>query len=188
MNIYVDLEFTGLKKNASIISIGMVDENGRGLYAEYIDFNEEDINEWLSENVLNKLLLDHSNEEIHNTWFYDNNTILMLGNSEFNRKHILKWLSEYDNIRFVSDVCHYDFVLLIDTLFGDALSIPENISPVCYDINNDIANYYNISIESAFYISRERIVKDQLEGIEVAKHNSLYDAKVIKLIYEKINS
>ena len=35
MNIYVDLEFTGLKKDTSIISIGMVDENGRSVYVEY---------------------------------------------------------------------------------------------------------------------------------------------------------
>ncbi len=34
MNIYFDTEFTGLHKNTTLISIGMIAENGRTFYAE----------------------------------------------------------------------------------------------------------------------------------------------------------
>ena len=32
------------------------------------------------------------------------------------------WLKQFDEVQFVSDVCHYDMVLLID-IFGGALSL-----------------------------------------------------------------
>lgn len=187
MNIYVDLEFTGLKKDTSIISIGMVDENGRSVYVEYTDYNKEDINDWIQQNVINKCLFDHNKDLQPTITTIDNNTI-GVGDKEFNRQTLLDWLSKYKDIQFISDVCHYDMVLLVDALYNDALSIPSNVSAVCYDINHDIARYFKITPKEAFNKSRETIVKEELKSlVDIKKHNSLYDAKVIKLIYEKLN-
>lgn len=187
MNIYVDLEFTGLKKNTSIISIGMVDERGRSLYVEYTDYNKEDINDWLENNVIKHCLFNHY-KELEPTVTVIGDTIVGVGDKEFNRKTILDWLSKYKDIQFVSDVCHYDMVLLIDALYDDALSIPSNTSAVCYDINHDIARYFKISPKEAFNRTRENIVQKELKRLnEIKKHNALYDAQVIKLIYEKLN-
>lgn len=52
-----------------------------------------------------------------------------------------------------------------------------------YDINQDIATYYNINLNEAFNKSREDILKENNIIIDVKKHNALYDAKVIKEIY-----
>ena len=97
------------------------------------------------------------------------------------------WLKQFDEVQFVSDVCHYDMVLLID-IFGGAFDLPKNVSAVCHDINQDIARYYGISEREAFDKSREDIVSE-LYGRFIAgdKHNALYDAEVIKAIYKKIN-
>ena len=87
----------------------------------------------------------------------------------------------------VSDVCHYDMVLFID-LFGTAFDLPRCINPACHDINQDIARYYEFSEKEAFDFSREELLQNNAITIKGDKHNSMYDAKVIKKIYEIIES
>lgn len=41
MNLYFDTEFTGLKKNTNLISVGIVAETGDKFYAENIDILSE---------------------------------------------------------------------------------------------------------------------------------------------------
>ena len=77
-------------------------------------------------------------------------------------------------------------VLFID-IFGGAFDIPSNVNPACHDINQDIADYLHISETEAFDKSREEIIEYYEVKIEGDKHNSLYDAKVIKEIYNIIN-
>ncbi len=73
------------------------------------------------------------------------NDIIMYDNSYKIKLCIIKWLEKIKEktkcnyIQFVSDVCHYDFVFLID-LFGTAFDLPDYVSPACYDINQDIAS------------------------------------------------
>ena len=78
-------------------------------------------------------------------------------------------------------------VLFID-IWGGAFDIPRCINPACHDINQDIARYYEISETEAFDYSREQILQNNAIVIDGNKHNSLYDAKVIKTIYEIIKS
>jgi hypothetical protein len=131
---------------------------------------------------------------------YTNND--MFGNMEaYGTKPYIKtclehWLKDYDNVQLISDVSHYDMVLFID-LFGDALSLPSNISPCCHDINQDIARTYKITEKEAFDMSREAIIETynkkvnwpeyEIKDIEGDKHNALYDARVIKEIYRITN-
>ncbi|WP_297419265.1 hypothetical protein [Clostridium sp.] len=56
----------------------------------------------------------------------------------------------------------------------------------CHDINQDIAEFYNISEIQAFDKSREDILEGFGMKINGIKHNALYDAKVIKAIYGNI--
>ena len=55
MKIFFDTEFTGLHKNTTLISIGMVDENGRTFYAEFSDYYESQCDKWIHENVIKHL-------------------------------------------------------------------------------------------------------------------------------------
>lgn len=176
MKIFFDTEFTGLHKDTTLISLGMIDENGRTFYAEFSDYNKEQCDNWIKENVINNLKLC----KYEHLSIYQEN-IEVYGKKYFIRKHLNEWLSKYDKVELVSDVCHYDMVLFID-IFGGAFDLPKNINPSCHDINQDIALYYGISETEAFDKSREAIA-DVIQG---TKHNALYDAKIIKSIYEKI--
>lgn len=77
-------------------------------------------------------------------------------------------------------------VLLID-IFGSSQNIPENVSCACHDINQDIAEFENITESEAFDMSREEFLDSNNITISGNKHNSLYDAKVIKEIYNIIS-
>lgn len=187
MKIFFDTEFTGLHRNTSLISIGLIAEDGRAFYAEFIDYNRDDVNDWIKENVIDKLL--YSNDYRVPKARYDFiNDVASVRGATFHIKRLLrKWLMEFDEIEWVSDVCHYDFVLLIDLVFGHALNMPYGkINAACHDINQDIAKYFRISEIEAFDINREEILEKFGIKIEGSKHNALYDAKVIKAIYEVI--
>lgn len=98
-------------------------------------------------------------------------------------------MKQFKYVEFVSDVSHFDFVLLID-LFYDAFHLPKSVCPSCYDINQDIARKFNVTLQEAFDMSREDILyqhyKDNI--IKGDKHNSLYDAKVIRELYQILNN
>lgn len=180
MKIFYDTEFTGLHKDTSLISIGLVADNGKGFYGVVTDYDKTQLNDWLKENVIQHLYINKSEHEANIEYHYDT--------KEKISKDLNKWLSQFNTIEWVSDVCHYDFVLLIDLIYGQALNIPYNKnSSVCYDINQDIAKLFEVSDIEAFNMSREHIVSMFYdESVKGNKHNALYNAKVIKAIYEII--
>ena len=187
MKIFFDTEFTGLHKNTTLISIGMIDENKRSFYAEFTDYDESQCDDWIKENVINHL----RRKGTHNLYMegYDkiNKETSIVGTKNQVKEKLEDWLSIYDEVELVSDVCHYDMVLFID-IFGTAWDLPRCINPACHDINQDIARYYELTETEAFDYSRERLLDNCNIKIEGYKHNSLYDAKVIKEIYNIIKS
>lgn len=186
-NVYFDTEFTGLHKDTTLISIGLILETGKQFYAELTDYDVNQIDEWLEKNVMSNLLLN--NLGVNKNIEKDGNVVVK-GTKEFVRKHLHEWLDkELDGeIQFVSDVSHYDFVLLLDLLSANKYNIfdvPDRISLSCVDLNNIIAEYKGITPKEAFDVCREDLLMKSIEGFsEENKHNSLYDAMVIKAIYE----
>lgn len=218
MNLYFDCEFTGLHRNTTLISLGIISEDNQRFYAEFTDYDMNQCDRWVKKNVLSNLILQPymlsmNPEKYKNPNKADEWDILEISNRPafngayfYNLERTIKddirqvcgvrtwvasrlrdWISQFDSIQFVSDVCRYDFVLLMD-LFGSAWDLPKNVSPVCHDINYAIARYYEISESEAFKKSREEIVKKLWghEIIEGNKHNAMYDAEVIKAIYDRI--
>ena len=188
-NVYFDTEFTELSLRGKLISIGMITDDGSAFYAEFDDFDKNSCSEWVKENVINNLCYN-GNEEIDDRFVKSDNDIIMYDNSYKIKLCIIKWLEKIKEktkcnyIQFVSDVCHYDFVFLID-LFGTAFDLPDYVSPACYDINQDIANkrFVYKSMRAAFDESRESILQEKRIEVKGIKHNALYDAKVIKELY-----
>ena len=185
MKLFFDTEFTGLRKDTTLISIGIVSEDGKKFYAEFTDYDESQCNDWITENVTSELMYD--TEKWHEG-IADRQTH---GIKKIISYALKDWIQQFKTIQFVSDVCHYDFVLLIDLITngGTALDLPDNISAVCHDINQDIAQHFGVTDAEAFDMSREQIMND-LCGSEAIvtgdKHNSLYDAEVIRAIYKEI--
>lgn len=179
MNIYLDTEFTGLHKNAQLISIGMIDEQGHTFYAEFDDYDDTLITSWVIDNVISNL--DFKDRKPFVRTFNEGKDVRVKGSKDYIKGPMIAWLNHYTDVQIVSDVSHYDFVLFLD-MFGTAFNLPKNIAPCCHDINQDIARYYKITEKAAFDMSRETLVPQQSH--QDKKHNSLYDAIIIKYIYE----
>lgn len=204
MKLFFDTEFTGLRKDTTLISIGIVSEDGRRFYAEFLDYDHSQVTPWIKENVIDRLkfqapssgedyysIASRAERNLPGNDLFSAWNLEMNGTKEVIREALKHWLSQFYTVQFVSDVCHYDFVLLVDLLTGGgtALDLPDNISAVCHDINQDIAQHFGVTDAEAFDMSREQIMND-LCGSEAIvtgdKHNSLYDAEVIRAIYKEI--
>ena len=185
MNIFFDTEFTGFHQDTSLISIGLIDEDGRSFYAEFTDYDLSYCDDWIRCNIISNLIFKGNHSDLCNT-IIDGNSVQVIGKSKYIKLKLVEWLSHYDSIQLISDCCHYDMVLFIH-LFGNDFRLPININHVCHDINQDIASYYHISEFEAFDKSREGILNDFGISFSIdSKHNSLHDALVIKKIYEFI--
>ena len=180
MNLYFDTEFTGLRKNTTLVSIGMISEDGKTFYAELSDYDKSWRDPWFIDNVESKLLYNTPCKQ----WFDECADTQIYGSKQDVASELEIWLQQFDSVTLVSDVCHYDMVLLID-LFGTAFDLPPVLPASCHDINQDIARFLDISESLAFDMNREKLIYDIYgETLKEKKHNALYDAKVIRLLYQ----
>lgn len=182
MKVFFDTEFRGLHKNTTLISIGLISEDRRIFYAELTDYDKEQCDDWIKKNVIANLIITKLPSDKKYIPNYH------IGTKDNIAVTLENWFRQFKNVELVSDVCHYDMVLLID-LFRNALNLPTNVCPSCHDINQDIARYYNIDLQTAFDKSREKILWDNYKEHAVGgeKHNALHDAKVIRELYQILN-
>lgn len=182
MKLFFDTEFTGLHQNTTLISIGIISENGMCFYAEFTDYDKDQVDPWIQENVIANLYgVSTTDDEIKNA-----DTMFIVGDTEFVKESLLEWLDDLEDTKYslISDVSHYDMVLFAN-IFGGAQTMPKSICPYCHDINQDIANSSYATDEIAFDTNRENVVLNNGGTLpEGKKHNSLFDAKVIRSIYE----
>jgi len=177
MKLFIDTEFTGLKQNTNLISIGIISENNHEFYAEFSDYNKMYIDKWLYENVIENLIFQNLPSPMKK--IEENNTMIY-GDSKYIKNELEKWLLKIkkefnvDNFEIWSDCLSYDWVLF-NELWGGALFIPNYI----YYIPFDICTIFKLK-EIDPDISRE-----EFSGIyDLKKHNALDDARIIKYCYE----
>ena len=200
MYVYFDCEFTGLTRDAQLLSIGLCDAEGHSFYAEFTDYDMQVISEWVFKNVLQKM----SNP----TTVLEGDHWQIKGTSKEIRQNLLIWLDyvhkhSQAGIQLVSDCCHYDMVLLIDLLWKSALDMPEWIAPVAVDINMDLSNLCKNNADEtnknipdgsatyafnpyfeAFNLDRDEFASHIKNAPQGLKHNSMYDAYVIRAIHQ----
>lgn len=170
MKVFFDTEFTGLHQNTTLISIGLIAENGNTFYAEFTDYDRTQVDSWIEENVISNLYLPYESKGS-----YEEFTIR--GSKKWIKIFLYEWLSQFDTVEIWSDCLAYDWVLF-NEIFGHAFNIPKNV----YYIPFDICTLFKIKGVDPD-ISRE-----EFSGMDGEKHNALYDAKVIKACYEKLMS
>lgn len=188
MNIFFDTEFTGLHQNTTLISIGLVSEDGDTFYAEFTDYDARQVDQWIQANVIDNLTL------LEGIVFADEKDMRVSGPRAKVEHYLRKWLLEqstknavYGDMRNVfpdrhpqklemwSDCYAYDWVLFCD-LFGGALSVPDCVYYIPFDLST-LFKVKGINPD----VSRE-----EYAGMgEGEKHFALWDAKVIKACYEK---
>lgn len=161
MKVFFDTEFTGLHANTTLMSIGLVDEEGRTFYAELNDYDKSQVDEWLENNVVAN--------------FTGENTM----NMQQLKLELTEWLAVYDSVEMWSDCLAYDWVLF-NSIFGTAFDIPENIYYIPFDICT-MMKLKGVDPD----INREEYA---FNGVpETAqKHNALWDAQVIRACYENL--
>jgi hypothetical protein len=170
--IFFDTEFTGLHKDTTLISIGLVSEDGRTFYAEFNNYNRKQVDDWIKENVLVNLRFENGGQ-----WM----PLLDLEHHEMKCESgeiwssLDKWLEQFESVEMWSDCLSYDWVLFCD-LFQGAMNIPKNVYYIPFDI---------CTLMKAKGIDPD-INREEYAGIEGKKHNALHDAKVIKACYEKL--
>ena len=174
MKVFFDTEFTGLHKNSTLISIGLIAENGREFYAEFCDYDNKQVDEWLQENVINNLKFKNCENFINSN---NIDFITMKGTKHDVRVALSDWFMGFNNVEMWTDCGAYDWVLFCD-IFYHAFNIPSNIYYIWYDICT-LMNIKGVDSD----ISREKFIEDSIYG---DKHNSMYDARVIKACYEKL--
>lgn len=175
--IYMDTEFTGLQMPTSLISIGLISECGKTFYAEFIDYNKEQVTPWIQENVIDKLIFKEIDVNHPHQCFHFNGNIKCYGLKWMIANWIKKYLCQFEKVEIYSDCLSYDWVLFND-IFGDAFSIPENVYYIPFDI---CTTFKEKGIDPD--ISRELYAK--YVG-EAQKHNALFDAKIIKACHERL--
>lgn len=209
--IYYDAEFTGLHKDTSLISIGLVSHNGSYFYAEFNDYYVDQINNWLKENVIDNLLFKDKEKHFERsslrrpsrdvslkTVVYD----ITMKDSRENIKQVLyKWLlneqksnDSDEQIQIYTDCYAYDWVLFNDLLCkdGEALNLPEFINYIPIDLSTlmftkgvdpDITREEFIYNSDINYVKSRPIFENHKGNI---KHNSLWDAYIAKYCFAKL--
>jgi len=184
LRIFIDTEFTGLHQDTTLISIGLVDEHGQCFYAEATDFDNSQADEWIHRNVISNLCLTEKDSFKETT-----NMTLVRGTKKDIYNELSKWISYRSDgsIEVWSDCLAYDWVLFCE-LFGGALNIPRCV----YYIPFDICTVFKLNGIDPDINREEYSDGFVIHSVDVAnllvksKHNSLWDAWMIKGCYDRL--
>ena len=174
---FLDTEFSGLRQNTTLISLGLVSECGKTFYSEFTDYDRSQIDDWVRDNVIANLILPNVPHGMPFHATVSGLDLTIKGNKAVIKNALKEWLSQFNRVEIWSDCLSYDWVLF-NNIFGSAFDIPKNV----YYLPFDILTMFKLKgIDPN--ISREEFIGNSIEGV---KHNALYDAKVIQACYNKL--
>lgn len=195
MKIFFDTEFTGLHKDTTLISIGIISEDGRTFYAELNDFDESQLDDWTQQNVIANLLFEAPKEYMPGHWeqeaymmstvqpdipLTEQFNVELRGDTRTVAAQLTKWLEQFnEEVEVWSDCLAYDWVLFCN-LFKHAFNIPKCV----YYIPFDICTLFKVKGVDPD-INREEFA-GCISSDDVKKHNALWDAKIIRDCYNKL--
>lgn len=186
MRYYLDTEFIDNGSTIDLISIGIVCEDGREYYAQASEFSNEDVSNWVKENVFPHLSVCSRDRPIRADWdnkglpYTPNEFHFGIGNC---RKADCPWRS---HVELCNEIKHffygekielygwcaaYDYVALCQ-LFGTMMDLPKGYPHYIHDLQQ--------------LLDERGIYDDQLPQQEGASHNALEDARHIKKLYEYV--
>jgi len=183
-NIFVDFEYTRAHQYTTPISVGIVSEDGeKEFYAEFTDFDKNQIDEWLEQNVFNSLTLTDKPEK----YFVKEGAITQVkGSVHFIVNSVgglNDWLKElnYSKIILASYGGSYDYVLFKELFKTAGIDYPPNLN----DFGFDVATLFQIhGLNPNIEGEKEKSV----DAGSNSKHNALFDAHVARKIYQKITN
>ncbi len=206
MKYFIDTEFIeGFTKPLvgksrhyiDLISIGIVDEHGRKFYRICKDYNYNDADAWVKENVILPMYIQTVSGDARNR--YDvTNFHKYYGCS---KQKIVDDLLEFfgcwrdslfyrapDNIEVYGYYADYDWVLFC-SLFGRMIDLPKGFPMYCKDLkqmlDEKVSTFSNSDFFTKFHIKKEMSLSEKLTEIkkhtqypqQETEHNALDDAK-----------
>lgn len=178
INTYFDFEFTGLHQHTTPISLGMINDYNFSFYGEFTDYNENQVDGWINENIIKKMKFNKNNGYGKYHSLINNRGIECHGSKKFLKKQIEIYfeesLEEDKKIRLVGDVLAWDWVLLCE-LFGGARKLPDYVFYIPLDISS-------LMIDPD--VNREKFV--DYGDLKDKKHDPLHDATIIKECFKKL--
>lgn len=181
MLLFLDTEFTSLTQQAELLSLAIVDENERIFYAEFTDYQSDNISDWIKENVISQFFLTSERSVTTTPTF-------IKGNTELVKYELVKWLEMYKNTtcKFVADVYMYDWVLFAE-LFGGALQLPPFIDFMPIDFSTLLFAKNEDSHKPRLeFLTTKEIENFNSKYPQIKAHSALYDTLLLKKCYEKL--
>lgn len=177
--LYLDTEFTGLHQNTSLISLGLCDDQDRTFYAEFTDYRQDQVDQWIQQNVLSKTrwLSDSEWPEAPFSEVTKNSTECV-GNSEYVVSQLIPWLEHYPNIEIWGDCLAWDWVLFCE-LFGGAFGLPKHIHYMPRDLVTLLHQHeLDVDLDRFAYVEQDS---------DKNQHNALADARVLRAMVNQLS-
>lgn len=183
MRLFFDTEFTGLHKNNTLISIGLIsDDKKHTFYAELTDYDESQCDDWIQLHVIDKLTYRY-NDPFKSVFKHPDGTedYRMKGTKQEVSDYVLEWLRKFKEVEFWGDCVAYDWLLFIDLIgMGKPMrKMPKNfVSYQAFDV------FTVLKLKGYNAKDNRHIILDLDDG--VGQHNALYDADITRQLYNKI--
>lgn len=178
MELFLDTEFTGLRQNAELISLALVGADDRWFYAEFTDFDREELSDWHREYVLPYLFL----EKRERPDFASGQGTTFQGEREEVSRRLRQWLAGYERVEIWADAPAFDWVFFCE-LFGGALYLPENIFYLPFDLTT-LLKLRGLNPDA----DRELLAPGWVAAHRGPKHNALFDAFLTREICRQLGN
>ena len=182
--LFLDTEFTGLYQSAQLISIALVSERGPAFYAEFIDFDPNQLSAWHQQHVLPNLMLDTSDPV---PFLRDTQTIR--GDAATVQFALTNWLAGCGSVEVWADVLAWDWILFCE-LFGGSLGLPANVFYIPFDLGTlfYLTGNPDCSREKFAFIDAEaqHLAEAAWGRADSPKHNALWDAQVSRRCFARL--
>jgi hypothetical protein len=158
MRYFLDTEFieAGPRKPIQLVSIGIVAQDLRQLYRISADFNPEDANPWVKENVLGKL----EDYERGSLGVIADDIRLFCDPKQFGKPEFWGYYADYDWVVFAQ-------------IFGTMMDLPEGFPMYCRDLKQLCDELGNPALP------------EQLEGEHNAMADAAWNMKVYDFLAKK---
>jgi hypothetical protein len=143
MKYFLDTEFIEKPGSIQLVSIGIAGEDGRTFYAENTSFDEREADDWVRENVLNKLKF----------WPYrapfksvaDLKSFESYGPITWIKDRIIEFFKDDPHPTFYGYYADYDWVIFC-WIFGKMIDLPACFPKYCRDLKQMLDESGKISL------------------------------------------
>ena len=188
--IFYDSEFTGPTSRTTLITIALATECGAGFYAEFTDYDRDQVDDFVRDHVLaHSVWLRADTTPGNKSAFHpESQMTTCVGDSSYVTEQLATWLGNRESIQIWADHVSYDWVMFCQ-LFGGALHLPANIHYIpmdlctffeCHGYDSDC----NRAEFAADYLDQTRL--SALTNDATAQHNAWFDAVQSLACYRRI--